>query len=191
MTDNIIGSVTFESQQGLDAAAQVSEFVRIEQLTEQSLPFMVGGLVHLSTICWTEIGSCPWGMRSFIAQYPYKFQLSFYAETDNQVIGCLIATFKEEPFFPSQGRVAYIHKLAVLPDYRNSKVFSEHHHVGYAMIQQLFEQAQGLGFTEVQLSVDSMNVRAIRFYQKIGFHSIGHRSNHEEKQMTVMSYSLI
>lgn len=152
----------------------------IIQITKENLPELVDGLVNVSQICWPEIKSVPWGPENFYEDSHWrKFDLSFCYVENGVVVGLLIASIPQPTIGPQSKHdkyIVYIHKLAVLPEFRKCGIAKK-------LLVQLIKSTRLIDSKEIRCSVDVSNLSGKIFLGKCGFYFIQTRINHEKKLM--------
>lgn len=96
----------------------------------------------------------------------------FVAQADGKVIGCIVRnTYQDEeyaeiPWQYTEGKIAVIHRLMVLPAWQGAGV-------SRALLTFAEESAAREGYAAVRLDYFTRNPRAIGFYRKCGYQQRG------------------
>ena len=102
----------------------------------------------------TNFGN-PWNFKQF---YIYSMQpnisLSYVYSKSSKVIGYLMSKIIIDE--------VHLHNIAVEKKYQNNKV-------GLKLIKHLIKQSQFLNKQKICLEVDSVNIPALKLYNKLGF----------------------
>lgn len=99
-----------------------------------------------------------WGIDNFLADFNRKWEYSFIALENEEIVGFLICSDKGE-------KNIHIHRIAVLPDYQRKKT-------GAMLIKQLIIDCYKSDIRNITLKVSISNLDAQRFYEKNGFEKI-------------------
>ena len=142
--------------------AVASDFSQVGEVFSQELQFHIGLLPDRFRVADPIMTH---GWFDEILGNPDK--MLYVAECDNEIVGVLliaIRTNPTDPIFKSR-RYAYIDEVAVVERWRGKGV-------GQALMIRAHEWAQKRGAKEVELRVWETNVRAIAFYERLGYKGI-------------------
>lgn len=131
--------------------------VRIHRLTKA---YIINNLIELMEID-SEINQEAWTVDNFLCELPQKWDLSFVATFDKQLVGFVIVSKKEKSI--------HIHRLAVKARFQSRGI-------GATLIEHVSEEAKKQHL-KITLKVYRDNQRAIAFYRKLGFQFLA-ESNH-------------
>lgn len=100
----------------------------------------------------------PWASSHFLFEVPEKWKWSRLATSrDGQVVGFLFASRKSD--------VVHVHRMAIAEAFRSQGV-------GSALLRSLVNDARNQGFSRVTMKVAPQNTRALRLYERLGFHIV-------------------
>ena len=128
----------------------------------------------------------PWdeaGLSADIAAYGAGF---YVAETDADLVGCIVLRTGHVPEGVDGQSPIQLWRIFVAPKYQGTDVAS-------SLLAQAFAHARVNGHDVIWLGTSEDNARAIAFYRKGGFHSIGVAElhhGHESHRDLIMSHEL-
>lgn len=166
--------------------------ITLKQLVKKDLINNLKSIINISNICWSEIDDEPWSEAMLKDDYPGKWIYSNYI-SDIMVYGFLIATVPDECYGEpreDKSKIGYINKLAVLPEFRASKLLINSKSIAELLVEDYFNRCRKNKLSEVRLSVLQNNSSGIKFWERIGFSKIEKRRNKKYKQMFLMSIEL-
>lgn len=100
----------------------------------------------------------PWASSHFLFEAPEKWKWSRLATTpEGQVVGFLFASRKADSL--------HTHRMAVAKSFRDQGV-------GSALLRSLVADARQQGFSRLTMKVAPHNTRALRLYERLGFHVV-------------------
>lgn len=130
--------------------------MRIELLSKNMVIENIERLIEIDTTIIDEEGT--WKLNNFLTDLNHKWENSFLAIIDNQIVGFIICSVKKESL--------YIHRLAILPEFQGKKI-------GKQLLDQICNQVIKQKFDTIMLQVKKFNIIAQRFYEINGFERIG------------------
>jgi GNAT superfamily N-acetyltransferase len=86
----------------------------------------------------------------------------FVAEDNNKIIGYLAGDIKNATSWRKKMKIVEGESMFVLPEYRSQGI-------GSKLFEEFFKWAKEKGATRVSLTASFANVKAIKFYKKLGF----------------------
>jgi ribosomal protein S18 acetylase RimI-like enzyme len=101
-----------------------------------------------------------WNRENFLKELPNKFNFSLHATLNDQLVGYVIASSKND--------LAYIHKFMVDQDCRGKKI-------GFHLLKTFIENINKLNYYNIALTTEKYNSLAIKFYLNNGFKISGSR----------------
>lgn len=167
--------------------------MKLKQLTKKELINNIDQFVCISKICWEEIGEEPWAENNFKSDHQGKWEYSNYFINKQTISAFLIGTVPENCHGKpreDQGRIGYINKLAVLPEHRGNKLLIKNMSIAELLVEDFLSKCKKEGLPEARLSVLQNNIRAISFWERMGFLIIEERLNEKNKKMFLMSIDL-
>lgn len=167
--------------------------MKLIKLTKKCLNNHLDDFVAISKVCWREIGEEPWDKNYFISDYPGKWKYSRLIEDKGRVVAFLIGTTPKEYHGEKRidnKKIGYINKLAVIPEYRGNKILFNKKSIAESLVHDFFNECKRNNLPEVRLSVLQNNIKAKRFWKKIGFIKMGERISKKNKKVNLMSIDL-
>lgn len=128
--------------------------MRILHLDKEKTLQNINDLIKIDSI----IPDDPWTADNFLMDLDHKWEFSFFALQNNDIIGFLICSMKENAL--------YIHRIAVLPEHQKKKI-------GITFIQNLYMECQKYNIDKITLRVIDTNLPALEFYKGLGFKQFG------------------
>ena len=139
--------------------------LEIADLKKGFLIERMSGFLEIDKVIQQEL----WNESNFLSDLPNKWDLSLIAMFNKKLIGYLIASRKEFS--------VHIHRLAIAQKFQSDGV-------GRAMVLRLTEKVESFKLP-IMLKVHQENIRAVKFYQKLGFKNVGKsRTNIEMQYLT-------
>ena len=100
-----------------------------------------------------------WSEAHFLVDLPDKWKLSFAAWRDDRPIGYAVLSRKP-------GDAVHLHHFMIAADHRGGGL-------GRRMLDEMEQRAQAARARRLTLKVSIANVRARKFYERVGFNDIG------------------
>jgi ribosomal protein S18 acetylase RimI-like enzyme len=122
--------------------------------------YMINNLSKLLEIesNWTEIGEQPWNESNFLLDLPFKWELSFVAEDEGEILGYIIGSRSQN--------TAKINKIVVRREYRKC-------HIGTGLIKRFEDACLERKLYDVELKALVDNASTNNFYTNLGYQQTG------------------
>ena len=99
-----------------------------------------------------------WGLDNFLMDVDKKWEYSFMATDEDDILGFIICSIKNGSL--------YVHRLAVASEHQAKRV-------GTILLNYVCELASKRNLKSVMLQVKKSNTGAIKFYERNGFKKVG------------------
>lgn len=127
--------------------------MKIVQLSKKMALANINRLIEIDKI----IPEDPWTADNFLMDFNRKWEYSFIALEDSQIVGFLISS--------ANANNLHIHRLAISPEHHRKRI-------GTALMGHLILSCYALGIGYVTTKVEINNKTAQRFYEQNGFKKI-------------------
>ena len=126
--------------------------IKIVKLTKE-LAVKISDQILILEKNWAEIGDEPWNIDNLLNDLPLKWDLSQLALVDNNVVGYLIASLKDN--------AVYLNKIVVDKSQRNFGI-------GKKLLKEFLKKSLKIKINKVIFKVRIDNP-AVKFYEKLNF----------------------
>jgi ribosomal-protein-alanine N-acetyltransferase len=128
--------------------------MKIVNLNEEMVLENMGYLIEIDKTILDD----PWAFDNFLMDLPHKWEFSLAVLENERIIGFLICSVKESNI--------HVHRIAVSPEHHGNKT-------GCALMNHLLADCYKSGIKGVTLKVQNFNIKAQKFYEKLGFKKDG------------------
>jgi ribosomal protein S18 acetylase RimI-like enzyme len=104
---------------------------------------------------WTDIGELPWNENNFLLDLPFKWELSFAVEDEDEILGYLIGSKIEK-------NTARVNKIVVGREYRKN-------HIGSSLMKTFEAACLEIGLYNLDFKAIVDNDAANNFYLRLGY----------------------